>query len=178
MLYELNEQTWQEKASSRKSSQASSRALRPPFWSSGLRLSSWDVPGAQKTTKLDRTMLQAGSRPRPLPELSGHFLELWASLDLLRPPWTQLDTSKSHQDTKGPYHQKVGVSRWASDAIIKLSWIFLAFLRKRSGRGIPTLGTFPCPVSWTGVEFSRKTKKLTPGYKSSSFRFRITLWAL
>ena len=25
-------------------------------------------------------------------------LELWASLDLLRPPWTQLDTSRSHQD--------------------------------------------------------------------------------
>jgi len=45
-------------------------------------------------------------------------LELWASPDLLRPPWTQLDTSWSHLDTKRPDHQKVGVSRWASPAII------------------------------------------------------------
>ena len=48
-------------------------------------------------------------------------LELQASPDLLRPPWTQLDTSWGHLDTKRPDYQQVGVSRWASPAIIKLS---------------------------------------------------------
>ena len=40
-------------------------------------------------------------------------LELWASPELLGPPWTQLDTSWGHMVTKRPDHQKVGVSRRA-----------------------------------------------------------------
>ena len=71
-------------------------------------------------------------------------LELWASPDLLRPPQTQLDISWSLLETKPPDHQnykKVRVSRWASPAIIKLPCIFLAFLRQRTGGGIPTLSS-------------------------------------
>ena len=48
-------------------------------------------------------------------------LELWVSLDLLRPPWTQLDTSWSHLDAKRPDHEQVGYQGGHFLPIIKLS---------------------------------------------------------
>ena len=71
---------------------------------------------------LDRKMPQAESSHLGLFQSSqATVLELWASPELLRPPWTQLDTSWSHLETKRPDYQKVGVSRWASLPIIKFS---------------------------------------------------------
>ena len=92
--------------------QASSKALRPPFWSSGLPLSSWDLlgprstslghldaPEAQKTTRLDRKMPQSGNRhPGIFQSSQATVLELWASPELLGPPGTQIDTSLGHLD--------------------------------------------------------------------------------
>ena len=89
--------------------QASSRALRPLFWSSGLPLSSWDLlgprstslghldaPEAQKTTRLDRKMPQSGNRhPGIFQSSQATVLELSAFPELLGPPWTQLGTSLS-----------------------------------------------------------------------------------
>ena len=50
---------------------------------------------------LDRKMPHSGSpHPSLFQSSQATILELWASPDLLRPPWTQLDTSLSHQETK------------------------------------------------------------------------------
>ena len=51
---------------------------------------------AQKTTRLDGKMPQSGSRyPGLFQSSQATVLERWASPDLLRPPWMQLDTSWS-----------------------------------------------------------------------------------
>ena len=70
----------------------------------------WDDPEPQKTNKLDRKMPQAESRPRPLPELSGHRS---GALGFPWPPGTSRDAARNLLDTKRPdgqnhqNHQKV-----------------------------------------------------------------------
>jgi len=57
------------------------------------------APDTQKTITLDRKTPQAESRhPGLLQSSQATVLELWASPHLLRTPWSQLDTSCSHQD--------------------------------------------------------------------------------
>ena len=67
---------------------------------SGLLWTAQRAPRIQKTTRLDRKMPQSGSRhPGFFQSSQATVLELWASPDLLGPPWTQLHTSSSHVET-------------------------------------------------------------------------------
>ena len=69
---------------------------------------------AQKTTTHDRKMPQSESRhPGLFQSSQATVLELWASPDLLRPPWTQLDTSWNHLDRKRPKQKKAKITRRA-----------------------------------------------------------------
>ena len=73
-------------------------------------MSHLDALESRKTTRLDRIMTQSGIHyPGLFQSSQATVLELWASPDLLRLPWTQLDSSWSHLETKRPDHQKVGV---------------------------------------------------------------------
>ena len=66
-----------------------------------------DAPEAQKTTRLDRKMPQSRSRhPGFFQSSQATVLELWASPDLLRPPWTQLDTSWTHLETPKKHRKR------------------------------------------------------------------------
>jgi hypothetical protein len=87
-------------ASIRKSSQASSRALRPPFWS--------HLETPQKHRKQPDLTLKCLNQevvPGLFQSSQATILELWASPELLGPPGTQLDTSWSHLETP-PKHRK------------------------------------------------------------------------
>ena len=105
--------------------QASSRALRPPFWSPWLSLSSRDLleppgdaPEAQKTNTLDRKMPQSESGHRALSQSSpATILELWASPDMEGPPWTPLDTSSSHLDSTREHRKQPDSTKIAKRGI-------------------------------------------------------------
>ena len=80
------------------------------------------VHRSTEKTRLDRKMPQPESHhPSLFQSSQGTVKELQASPDFLRPPGTQLDSSWSHLETNRPDHQKVGASRWAVLAILKLS---------------------------------------------------------
>ena len=119
-----------------------------------------DSPETQKTTKLDRKMPQAESRPRPLPELSGHRSGA-VSWDL-QGSSGELPGHKMKKSRKSSKSPKMGYPYGQTTTIIKLPWIFLGFLRQYTGREIPTCGTFQGPVSRTRANKSKKVKKQTP----------------
>ena len=86
----------------------SSLSLQPPASSLSLQpanpspqLLTLHAPSeTQKTTKLDRKMPHPGSlHPRHFQSSQATVLELWASPDLLRTPWSQLDISLSNLET-------------------------------------------------------------------------------
>ena len=73
---------------------ASPEILGPPWTQLATSLSHLDAPEAQKTTRLDEKIPQSGNRHMRIFQSSqATVLELWASPELLGPPWTQLDTS-------------------------------------------------------------------------------------
>ena len=107
-------------ASTRKSSQASSRALRPPFWSSGLPQTSRDLqgrsstasgtsltrPSHRKQANLTRKCLKQKVVPGLFQSSQATVLELWASPDLLRLLWTQFDEYWSHLETPQKHRKR------------------------------------------------------------------------
>jgi hypothetical protein len=75
--------------------------LGPPGTQLDLSLGDLDTPEAQETTRLDRKMPQSRNRhPGIFQSSQATVLELWASPELLGPPWTELHMSSS-LDTSG-----------------------------------------------------------------------------
>ena len=75
---------------------ASLELLTPPGTQLDTSSGHLDAPEAQKRNRLDKKMPLSGNRHLGiLQSFEATFLELWASPELLGPPWTQLDTSLS-----------------------------------------------------------------------------------
>ena len=105
-------------------------------------------------------MPQAGSRPRPLPELSTTVVELWASPDLQEPPgtqlhtfWNQLETTQNHRKranlTGTDLKQKVvpGLFQSSQATVLEL-WASLDLTRR----------AFTCCFSYNAQRVIRKRK--------------------
>jgi hypothetical protein len=118
-----------EKCLSRKSSQASSRALRPPvleLWASphlmgpqGTQLdASWNHPETPQEYRKRPNLTEKCLKQKVVPGLfqssQATVLELWASLHLLGPPGTQLDTSWSHLETLQKHRKRPNLTENAS----------------------------------------------------------------
>ena len=77
----------------------------------------------QKTTKLDRKMPHPGSlHPRHFQSSQATVLEFWASPDLLRTPWSQLDISLSNLETPQTHTRRLNLTgKCLSKVVIQAS---------------------------------------------------------